>query len=292
LALHPDGVGLHVDGPLVAAAGETIEAALFLRAVDETPERLRLEATHEDPREVVYIPRDEWELFQSRQTEDLWLGPPILGGCLNRPSDQLIPRTMGMDILAHRRFSWNNEDLSLWRITGKSIYHDVAVKKAYALLATQNEHGGWFEGVEFYNLPPRHHQHYHSYTAFSFLIDCFDVTGHRPLLDAALRAKDFWFGPPPANSPTKDAPDAWWYRWGGYVNEAGYTDERHALNTHASVCMIFSLLWTRVKDEEARRGMVNGINAFKLGLAQGLQRQSGEFFYSLSQIDPRYDRPG
>jgi hypothetical protein len=37
------------------------------------------------------------------------------------------------------------------------------------------------------------------------------------------------------------------------VNEAGYTDERHALNTHASVLLIFSLLWSRVEDEEAKR---------------------------------------
>ncbi len=38
--------------------------------------------------------------------------------------------------------------------------------------------------------------------------------------------------------------------------------------------------------------MLNGINAFKRGLAEGLQRSDGLFLYSLSQIDPRYDRPG
>jgi hypothetical protein len=286
------GVALETRGPFEAAAGDTLEMAFFLRPLDEPVEMVRSEATHDDPREVRYIPASEWEQFQSRQVEDRWLGPPILGGCPNRPADQLMQRSLGMDILARRRFSWNNEDFSLWRITGKSIYREIAIKKAYGLLATQNEYGGWFEGIEFYNLPPRHHQHYHSYTAFVYLIDAYDVTGHQPFLNAALRCKDYWFGPPPGNSHSVDAPDAWWYRWGGYINEAGYTDERHALNTHASACMIFSLLWTRVKDEEARRGMTNGINAFKLGLAQGLQRPTGEFFYSLSQIDPRYDRPG
>ena len=211
----------------------------------------------------------------SRQIEDRWLGPPIMGGCPGRPADQLIPRSLGMDILAHRRFSWNNEDLSLWRITGKSLYRDIAIKKAYGLLAAQNEHGGWFEGVEFYNLPPRHHQHYNSYTSFVYLIDAFDVTGEQRFLDAALRSKDFWFGPPPANSHSKDAADAWWYRWGGYINAAGYTDERHALNTHASVLMIFSLLWSRIADAEAKRGLEYGVNAFKRALSMGSSDRAG-----------------
>jgi hypothetical protein len=286
------GIGLHVAGPLEASAGDTLEMACFLRPIDEPGESVRREATHDDPRELVYIPASEWEHFQSRQIEDRWLGPPIQGGCPNRPADQLIPRSLGMDILARRRFSWNNEDLSLWKITGKSIYREIALKKAYGLLAAQNEYGGWFEGIEFYNLPPRHHQHYHSYTSFVYLIDAYDVTGHRPFLDAALRSKDFWFGPPPANSHSNDADDAWWYRWGGYINEAGYTDERHALNTHASVLLIFSLLWTRLQDQEARRGLDYGVNAFKRGLGEGLQRPNGQFLYSLSQADPRYERPG
>jgi hypothetical protein len=287
------GVALHAGGPLELEAGSTLEAALFLRPLAEPAERVRFEAVHDDPREVVYIPADEREQFLSRQTEDVWLGPPILGGCQNRPADQLIPRSLGMDILAHRRFSWNNEDLSLWRITRKSLYRDMAVKKAYALLRTQNEYGGWFEGVEFYNLPPRHHQHYHSYTSFVYLIDLYDATGHRPFLDAALRSKEFWLtGGPPANSHSVLAPEAWWYRWGGYVNDAGYTDERLALNTHASVLMIMSLLWTRLGDEEARRGLEYGLNGFKLALEQGLQRPRGQFLYSLSQADPRHERPG
>lgn len=285
-------VALEASGPFEASAGDTLEMAFFLRPIDELVEALRNEATHDDPRETRYIPASEWEQFLSRQVEDRWYGPPILGGVPNRPVDQLMPRSLGMDILARRRFSWNNEDLSLWRITGKSIYREIAIKKAYGLLAGQNEYGGWFEGIEFYNLPPRHHQHYHSYTAFVYLIDAYDVTGHEAFLDAALRCKIYWFGAPPANSHSVDGPDAWWYRWGGYINEAGYTDERHALNTHVSAIMVFSLLWTRVKDEEARRGMLNGVNAFKLGLAQGLQRPNGEFYYSLSQINPRYDRPG
>jgi hypothetical protein len=287
-----DGLALAATGSHAADAGDTLETSLFLRPVDEPAAQLRYEATHEDPRELIYLPAAEWDQFTSREIEDRWLGPPIMGGCQNRPADQLIPRSLGMDILARRRFSWNNEDLSLWRITGKDIYRDIAVKKAYGLLAAQNEYGGWFEGVEFYNLPPRHHQHYHSYTSFVFLIDLYDVTGHQPFLDAALRSKEFWFGDPPANSHSVDAPDAWWYRWGGYINSAGYTDERHALNTHASVLMIFSLLWTRLHDAEAMRGMEYGVNAFKRALEVGLQRENGQFLYSLSQIDPRLERPG
>jgi hypothetical protein len=56
--------------------------------------------------------------------------------------------------------------------------------------------------------------------------------------------------------------------------------------------MIFSLLWSRLHDEEAKRGLDYGINAFKRGLNAGLQRGNGQFLYSLSQIDPRYERPG
>ena len=285
-------LGLHADGPLDAAPSDTIEAAFLLRPLAEPIENLRFQTTHNDSREIVYIPAIEWEQFLSRQVEDRWLGPPIQGGCQNRPVDQLIPRSLGMDILAQRRFSWNNEDTSLWRLTGKSIYRDIAVKKSYGLLAGQNEYGGWFEGIEFYNLPPRHHQHYHSYTAFVYLIDAFDVTGNRPFLDAALRSKEFWFGDPPANSHSVDAADAWWYRWGGYINDAGYTDERHALNTHASVLLIFSLLWTRLQDEEAKRGLDYGMNAFKLALDKGLQRSNGQFLYMLAQADPRLELPG
>jgi hypothetical protein len=56
--------------------------------------------------------------------------------------------------------------------------------------------------------------------------------------------------------------------------------------------MIFSLLWTRVQDAEAKQGLEHGINAFKRALEQGLQRSNGQFLYMLSQLDPRYDRPG
>ncbi len=293
LRIADGAVSLHGDGPLDAVPGSTVEASIFFRPIDESVADLRYQATHDDPQENLYIPQAEWEQFLSRQSEDLWLGPPIFGGCINRPADQLIPRSLGMDILHRRRFSWNNEDLSLWRMTKKSLYRDVAVKKAYALLSNQNEYGGWYEGVEFYNLEPLHHQHYHSYTAHTFLIDCYDVTGNKPFLDAALRSKDFWLlGEPPANTHTKDAEDAFWYRWGGYINDLGYTDERHALNTHSSVCLIFSLLWTRLQDEEAKMGLDYGVNAFKLGLDKGLQRANGQYLYMLSQLDPRMELPG
>jgi hypothetical protein len=110
-------VSFRGDGPLEAVPGSTIEASIFFRPVDESVEDLRYHATHDDPQENLYIPQVEWEQFLPRQSEDLWLGPPIFGGCINRPADQLIPRTLGMDILHRRRFSWNNEDLSLWLTT-------------------------------------------------------------------------------------------------------------------------------------------------------------------------------
>jgi hypothetical protein len=56
--------------------------------------------------------------------------------------------------------------------------------------------------------------------------------------------------------------------------------------------MIMSLLWTRENDEDARRGLANGVDGFKLALDQGLQRANGQFLYALSQIEPRLERPG
>ena len=210
-----------------------------------------------------------------------------------RPHDQLIPRPLGLDVLARKRFTWNNEDFSLWRITGKDRYWESGIKKAYALLATQNEYGGWWEGIEFYNLPPRHHHMYDTYIAGLFLLEAHDLTGHAPFIDAAQRAKTFWLSqPPPANGHTEEGEDAWWYRWGGYVNEFGHTDERLVLNTHAGATEFLALLYERTGDDEARVGMERGVNAFKLGLERGIQKSSGQFLYCLSQADPTLERPG
>ena len=286
-------LGLYEPGPIDLDHATSLDSAIVLSASSSDPDTTRERLFHRSAQELLYIPAEEWEHFLSREIETDWLGPPILGGCLQRPSDQLVPRNLGMDILAHRRFSWNNEDLSLWWMTGRSLYWDFAIKKGQALLERQNQHGGWFEGADFYGFPPQHHQHYNSYTSFVYLTDLLDVTGDERFAAAVLRSKEFWLtSPPPAISHSEDASDAWWYRWGGYINEFGYTDERHALNTHASVLMIFSLLWDRFGDAQAREGLENGAAAFQLALDQGLQRGNGQFLYSLSQIDPRLERPG
>jgi hypothetical protein len=108
-----------------------------------------------------------------------------------------------------------------------------------------------------------------------------------------MRAKRFWLSqPPPANGHTVEGPDAWWYRWGGYVNEFGYTDERRVLNTHAGATAFLALLAERTGDAEARRGLDCGINAFKWGLERGIQKGNGQFLYCLSQVDPTLERPG
>jgi hypothetical protein len=195
-------------------------------------------------------------------------------------------------VLARKRFTWSNEDFSLWRLTGKDRYRESGVKKAHALLATQNEHGGWYEGIEFYNLPPRHHHMYDTYIAGIFLLDAHDATGDPSFLAGAGRAVDFWLGPPPANGHVEIAPDVWWYRWGGYVNEFGYTDERCVLNTHAGATAFLAMYAERTGDERARHAAEAGIAGMRWGLEQGIQRGDGQFLYCLSQVDPTLVRPG
>jgi hypothetical protein len=56
--------------------------------------------------------------------------------------------------------------------------------------------------------------------------------------------------------------------------------------------MIFSMLWSRTSDAEARIGLDHGVNAFNRALDLGLQRPDGQFLYALSQIDPRFELPG
>lgn len=288
-AVVADGaLSLSVPGRIALAAGDTVEAALFL-----SPGRgVEREGSY-GAEEARYVPEGEYMHSLLWEGEEVWLGPPIFEGCPQRPYDQLIPRPLGLDVLARKRFTWNNEDFALWRLTGKDRYRDSGIKKAYALLATQNEHGGWFEGIEFYNFPPRHHHMYDTYIAGLFLLEAYDVTGSERFLEAARRARDFWLcEPAPANGHTEEAPEAWWYRWGGYVNEFGYTDERRVLNTHAGATAFLALLYERTGDEEARRGMQYGVNAFKWGLERGIQKGNGQFLYCLSQVDPTLERPG
>jgi hypothetical protein len=281
-------VSLAVSETVLLHAGDTVEAALFVRLAGG----LEAEAAYSHPDELRYVPEGERLHTLLWEGEEVWLGPPIFEGCPQRPYDQLIPRPLGLDVLARKRFTWNNEDFSLWQLTGKDSYWESGIKKAYALMATQNQYGGWFEGIEFYNLPPQHHHMYDTYISSLFLLEAYDLTGFDKFLEAAARSKRFWLGDPPANSHTEEGPDAWWYRWGGYVNEFGYTDERHVLNTHAGATEFFALYHERTGDEEARVGMQNGINGFKRGLERGIQKGNGQFLYCLSQADPTLERPG
>jgi hypothetical protein len=282
--------------PVRLDAGRTIEAALALRPVEAGAEgraRARAEAAYDHPDEQRYVPEGEYRHGLVWESDDVWLGPPIFDGCPQRPYDQLIPRPLGLNVLARKRFTWSNEDFSLWRLTGKQRYLESGVKKAVALVHTQNEHGGWYEGIEFYNLPPRHHHMYDTYISGLFLLDAWDATGDQRFLDAALRARDFWCtSPPPANGHVEVAPGAWWYRWGGYVNEFGYTDERCVLNTHSGATAFLALLAERTGDSQAREAAARGMAAVRWGLERGIQRGDGQLMYCLSQVDPSLERPG
>ena len=283
---------LRLVAPTVSlAAGETIEAALFLR-VHAGDGMLEREAIY-GPLEAHYVPEGEYDHAQVWETEAVWLGPPIFEGCHQRPYDQLIPRVVGLDVLGRKRFTWNNEDFSLWRVTGKDRYRESGVKKAYALVATQNEHGGWYEGIEFYNLPPHHHHMYDTYIGGLFLLEAYDATGAETFLAAARRCLHFWVdAAPPANGHTEEAPGVWLYRWGGYVNEFGYTDERRVLNTHAGACSFLAQLAERTGDPKAHAALEAGIAGFLWALERGAQRGNGQLLYCLSQVDPLLERPG
>lgn len=283
--------------PVEMAPGQSLEAAVFLRRGEAGSEEFRAALRHEvryDHRdEVRYIPEGEFAEQRVWEVEDRWLGPPITEGAMQRPYDQLITRPLGLNVLARRRFTWSNEDFSLWRLTGKEHYRDSGVKKAFALLDTQNRHGGWYEGVEFYNLPPEHHHMYDTYISGMFLLDAYDATGYDGFLAAAERAVHFWVSnPPPANGHVEVADGAWWYRWGGYVNELGYTDERCVLNTHSGATAFLAMYAERTGDPDARRGAEAGLAAMRWGLERGIQRGDGQFLYCLSQVDPTLERPG
>ena len=283
--------------PVEMSPGQTLEAAVFLRrgAADSEDFRaaLRHEVRYDHRDEVRYVPEGEFAEQRVWEVEDRWLGPPITEGAMQRPYDQLITRPLGLNVLARRRFTWSNEDFSLWRLTGKEHYRDSGIKKAFALLDTQNVHGGWYEGVEFYNLPPQHHHMYDTYISGMFLLDAYDATGYEGFLEAAGRAVRFWVSnPPPANGHVEVAEGAWWYRWGGYINELGYTDERCVLNTHSGATAFLAMYAERTGDADARRGAEAGLAAVRWGLERGIQRGDGQFLYCLSQVDPTLERPG
>ena len=283
--------------PVEMSPGQSLEAAVFLRrgAADSEDFRaaLRHEVRYDHRDEVRYVPEGEFTEQRVWETEDRWLGPPITEGAMQRPYDQLITRPLGLNVLARRRFTWSNEDFSLWRLTGKEHYRDSGIKKAFALLDTQNVHGGWYEGVEFYNLPPQHHHMYDTYISGMFLLDAYDATGYEGFLEAAGRAVGFWVSnPPPANGHVEVAEGAWWYRWGGYINELGYTDERCVLNTHSGATAFLAMYAERTGDPDARRGAEAGLAAVRWGLQRGIQRGDGQFLYCLSQVDPTLERPG
>ncbi len=166
--------------------GQTVEAALTLRLAARTRPHGRRAGRGRlrSPRRAALragggVPRNS----RSGRRDDVWLGPPIFDGCPQRPYDQLIPRPLGLNVLARKRFTWSNEDFCLWRLTGKQRYLESGVKKAFALLGTQNEHGGWYEGIEFYNLPPHHHHMYDTYISGIFLLEAYDVTGDEGFLE-------------------------------------------------------------------------------------------------------------
>src|SRR5207249_3767254 len=107
------------------------EAAFFLRPHRGEPAAVEAEGTHRERDEARYVPEGEYLHGLLWETEDVWLGPPIFDGCPQRPYDQLIPRPLGLDVLARKRFTWNNEDFGLWRLTGKDRYWESGIKKAY-----------------------------------------------------------------------------------------------------------------------------------------------------------------
>lgn len=273
-------------------ATDTVEAAIMLRGYAKDDRAPIIAEASYGPIEAKYVPEGEYLHGLVWETDEVWLGPPITEGAPQRPHDQLIPRPLGLDVLARKRFTWNNEDFGLWRLTGKDRYWESGIKKAHALLATQNDHGGWFEGIEFYNLPPRHHQMYDTYIGGLFLLEAYDATGSETFLSAARRCKDFWLGAPPANGHTVVGNGGWWYRWGGYINEFGYTDDRHVLNTHAGATEFLAQLYERTGDEDALEAVKRGVDAFKWGLERGIQKGDGQFYYCLSQLDPRLELPG
>jgi len=270
-------------------AGDTLEACVLLRPGSPNWAATRREAVLDGRAERLYCPEEEFNTYLTWEVEDGWMGPHITDGSPQYPADQLIRRVMGLNVLARKRFTWANEDFSLWHITGKDRFWEIAIKKVYGLMQDQSEHGGWYEGIQFYNLPPRHYQGYPTYIGAHSLFEAYDNTGCGKFLEAAGRVKDFWGGAPPANSYSRDADDQIWHRWGGYLFPNGDTDERHVLNTHAMGVLFHAMYYERTGDQEALSLMRQGMNAIVARLPM-LQQESGRLWYALSQVDPTLER--
>jgi hypothetical protein len=285
-------------GPTVSLAGETgchlgvgdtLEASMLLRPGSPTWLFTRSEGVLDGRAERLYCPEEEFNTYLTWEVEDGWMGPHITDGSPQYPADQLIRRVMGLNVLARKRFTWANEDFSLWHITKKDRFWEIAIKKVYGLMQDQSEHGGWYEGIQFYNLPPKHYQGYPTYIAAHSLFEAYDNTGFDAFLQAANRVKTFWGGKPPANSYSRDAENQVWHRWGGYLFPNGDTDERHVLNTHAMGVLFHAMYYERTGDREALSMMQQGINAVVARLPM-LQEDSGRIWYALSQVDPTLER--
>ena len=270
---------------------DTLEASVLLRP--STPNWLatRREAVLDGKIERHFCPEEEFNTYLTWEIEDGWLGPHITDGSPHYPGDQLIRRVMGLNVLAKKRFTWGHEDFALWHITKKDRFWEIALKKVYGVIQDQSEHGGWYEGIQFYHLPPKHYQGYPTYIAAHALFEAYDNTGFDKFLDVAGQIKNFWGGEPPANGYSRDAEDQIWHRWGGYILPNGDTDERHVLNTHAMGVLFHAMYYERTGDEEAYAMMQQGMNAIVAWLPV-LQREDGRIWYCLSQVDPTLERPG
>ncbi len=273
------------------AGGDTLEASVLLRPGTPNWLTTQREAGLDGKAERLYCPAAEFSTYLTWEVEDGWMGPHITDGSPHYPGDQLIRRVMGLNVLAKKRFTWANEDFSLWHISQKDRFWEIAIKKVYGVMQDQSEHGGWYEGIQFYHLPPKHYQGYPTYIAAHSLFEAYDNTGFDKFLNVAGRIKNFWGGKPPANSYSRDAEDQIWHRWGGYILPNGDTDERHVLNTHAMGVLFHAMYFQRTGDKEAYAMMQQGMNAIVAWLPI-LQQESGRLWYCLSQVDPTLERSG
>ncbi len=288
-----DGLSLSLasDTGWELAEGDTLETSVLLRPGTPNWLATQHEASLGGQAERLYCPEAEFNTYLTWEVEDGWMGPHITDGSPHYPGDQLIRRVMGLNVLAKKRFTWANEDFSFWHISQKDRFWEIAIKKVYGVMQDQSEHGGWYEGIQFYHLPPKHYQGYPTYIAAHSLFEAYDNTGFNKFLEVAGRIKKFWGGQPPANSYSRDAEDRIWHRWGGYILPNGDTDERHVLNTHAMGVLYHAMYYQRTGDQEAFSMMQQGMKAIEAWLPQ-LQLESGQIWYCLSQVDPTLERPG
>ena len=282
-------------GRIDASPGSSVEASIFFRPIDEPVEELRYQATHDDPQELLYIPQAEWEQFLSRQSEDVWLGPPIFGGCINRPADQLIPRSLGMDILHRRRFSWNNEDLSLWRMTEAS--RSIATLRSRRPTGCSRTRTTTAAGTRVSSsttsrtasppaLPLLHRAH-----VPDRLLRRHRATSRFSTPRSAARSSG-WASHPRTATPKTPRTPTGTAGAATSTTSATRTSATRSTRTRAS-CLIFSLLWTRLQDEEAKMGLDYGSERIQApGSTRACSARTASTCYMLSQLDPRLELPG